>query len=132
MVQTNKEQDRTVLKGEDNYFEGEKYDDDLIFNSTYEQNDVLNGMHICNVFLEKGDCIKTTDQNEDDDEAIFLGVLPNNTVYLSWQMYFCKNLFVEEENIICIKKVDGRNKIYKIWERKNGNEDFKLTKHVKK
>ena len=89
-------------------------------------------MHICNVFLEKGNCVKTTDQNEDDDEATFLGVLPNNTVYLSWQMYFRKKLFVEEENIICIKKVDGRNKIYKIWERKNGNEDFKLTKHVKK
>ena len=115
-----------MLKGEDNYFEGEKYDDDLIFNSTYEQNDVLNGMHICNVFLEKGDCVKTTDQNEDDDKATFLGVLLNNTVYLSWQMYFCKNLFFGEENITCIKKDNGRNKINKIWKRKNRNKDFKL------
>lgn len=58
--------------------------------------------------------------------------MTNNTVYLSWKMYFCKKLFVEEENIICIKKVDGSNKIYKIWKQKNGNEHFELTKYVKK
>ena len=72
MMQINKEQDRTVLKGEDNYFEGENYDDDLIFNSTYYQNNMLDCMHICNVFLEKGNCVKTTNQNEHDDEATFL------------------------------------------------------------
>ena len=71
-------------------------------------------MYICNIFLEKGDCVKTTNQNEHDDEATFLGVMPNNTVYLSWQMYFCKKLFIEEEQIKCIKKVDSSNKIYKI------------------
>ena len=82
-MRKNKEQDRTVLQGEDNYFKGKNYDDDLIFNSTYDQNVVLDGMYIRNVFLEKGDCIKTTNQNEHDDEATFLGVMPNNTVYLS-------------------------------------------------
>ena len=114
MVQTNKERDRNMLKGEDNYFEGENYDDDLIFNSTYDQNVVLDGMYIRNVFLEKGDCIKTTNQNEHDDEAIFLSIMPNNIVYLSWQMYFRKKMFVEEEKIKYIKKVYSSNKIYKI------------------
>ena len=71
-------------------------------------------MHICNVFLEKGNCVKTTDQNKHDDEVTFLSIMPNNTVYLSWQIYFYKKLFVEEKNIIYIKKVDSRNKIYKI------------------
>ena len=50
-MQINKEQERTILQGEDNYFEGENYDYDLIFNSTYDQNNVLDGMHIHNVFL---------------------------------------------------------------------------------
>ena len=116
------------MPGDRDYFEGNMYNDDLIFNcNLYDQNDVLDGMEIRNITLMKGDMVKTNTQTEQGDEAMFIGVLPNNTVYLSWSMYFQKKLFVEEQNIVCVKKVDKQKKIYEIWERPNGTEDFVLT-----
>ena len=71
------------------YFEGSKYNNDLIFNcGDYNKNHVLDGIDICNMTLMKGYMVKTKKQTEKGDEAIFIGVLPNNTVYLSWSIYF--------------------------------------------
>ena len=87
-------------------------------------------MELHNIILVRGDVVKTNTKNYEDDEATFIGVLPNNTVYLAWDMYFCKKLFVEEENIHFIKKVDANNKVFKIWECTSGNKDFILIKDV--
>ena len=128
MERLNRDRQKTRLPGDHDYFEGNMYDDDLIFNcDDYDQNDILDGMEIRNITLMKGDMVKTNTQTEQGDEAMFIGVLPNNTVYLSWSMYFRKKLFVEEQNILCVKKVDKQKKIYEIWERPNGTEDFALT-----
>ena len=117
----------TRLIGEEDYVNGQYMDDDLKFNSDYSIKDVDDlGMNIRNITLEKGDMIQTKNQKEKNDEGIFLGVLPNNTLYISWAVYFRKKLFVDEDDVVCVKKVDKKHTIYQHWQRENGNEDFVL------
>ena len=60
MVQSNQDQQKICLPRDYNYFEGNMYDDDLIFNyNDYEKNEVLDSMEICNITLMKGDMVKT-------------------------------------------------------------------------
>ena len=121
---------QTVLPGNPKYFEGAEYDDDLIFNSTYNVNDVMDGMCIRNILLEKRDVIQTNTQTHKDDEGYFIGVLPDNTLYVSWAMYFRKKLFVHEDDVVCIKKIDKQQKVIQIWNRRSSTEDFVLLKDM--
>ena len=86
----------------------------------------MEGIEIHNITLMRGDMVKTNTQTEKVNEVMFIGVLLNNIVYLSSNIYFQKKLFVKEENIICVKKVNVKKKIYKIWEHEIGIEDFVL------
>lgn len=74
----------------------------------------MEGMEIRNIILERGDQVKTNTQEERDDEVTFIGIFPNNTVYLAWDMYFGKKLFIDEEEIVCVKKVNVNKRIYEI------------------
>ena len=123
MVHTRSQRYHTHLPGDVDYFHGKEYNDDLLFNSDYNRNDVELGMIIANIELEKNDVIQLYNQNNKYEEATFIGVLLNNTMYLHWLMEN-KKLFADEDEVICIKKVDNKNQINEVWTRSHRNGIF--------
>ena len=57
MVCTRSQRNHTCLPEEVDYFHRREYNDDLLFNSDYNCNDVESGMVIANVLLEKNDVV---------------------------------------------------------------------------
>ena len=69
------------MPGDKDYFEGNMYDDDLIFNTNdYDQNNLMKGIEICNITLMRGDMVKTNIHTEKGNEATFVDTLLNNIV----------------------------------------------------
>ena len=68
------------MPGDKDYFEGNQYDNDLIYNVKYNQNDLMEGMEICNITLMRGDMVKTNIHTEKGNEATFVDTLLNNIV----------------------------------------------------
>ena len=123
--------DEIVLPGSSKYFEGPQYDDDLIYNnSLYNFNDLDELMRIRNITIEKGDLIQTETQVHIDDEGLFLGVLPDDTLYVSWDMYFKKKLFVRPNEVTCVKKTNKHNQVVEIWKRRRTTSDFVLVRDM--
>ena len=123
MVRTRSQRNHTRLPGEVNYFHGREYNDDLLFNSDYNHNDVESGMVIANVLLEKNDVVYFSNQTNVYEEATFISVLPNNEMYLYWRKKN-KKLFADEDEVIYVKKVDKKNQINEIWTRTHRNESL--------
>ena len=123
--------DEIVLPGSSKYFEGPQYDDDLIYNNTlYDFNDLDELMRIRNITIEKGDLIQTEKQVHIDDEGLFLGVLPDDTLYVSWDMYFKKKLFVRPNEVTYVKKTNKHNQVVEIWKRRRTTSDFVLVRDM--
>ena len=57
MVCTRSQRNHTRLPGDVDYFHRKEYNDNLLFNSDYNHNDVESGMVIANVLLEKNDVV---------------------------------------------------------------------------
>ena len=127
MVWSNIQQHYTRLPNDIGYFKGEEYDDDLRFNSDYNYNDIEDNMVIANVEIEKNDVVQVLNQKDSWEEPTFIGVLPNDTIYLHWPN-LNKKLFTDEYQVMCIKKVNCDDVITHIWKRSNGNESFILEK----
>ena len=123
--------DEIVLPGSSKYFKGPQYDDDLIYNnSLYDFNDLDELMRIRNITIEKGDLIQTETQVHIDDKGLFLGVLLDDTLYVSWDMYFKKKLFVRPNEVTCVKKTNKHNQVVEIWKRCRTTSDFVLVRDM--
>ena len=41
-------------------------------------------------------------------------------------MYFRKKLFVREDDVMCVKKINKQDEVIEVWKRRSSTEDFVL------